>query len=229
MKAALKQFASDTRTPGSIEHNSWHCCGPEAAAIAAINEGDAMAGEFWFEFFVELMLPVYELLRMGDGTTCMSKFFNPFLKLPDRWDEICRQQAVATDAHDGQGWKDRIVLKRLVRVKKKGAHRLDYIWNPMMSAAFALDPELRSVNLLNINGGQILVDFRTIYERLLINHGNDSKAAIVAASEEADGGPVGRAGGQFHLFKTGKWRGASLLGYAKKMPPADLWDGIGMP
>lgn len=45
--------------------------------IAAIDEGDAMAGEFWFEreFFVELMLPVYELLPMGDGTTRQVQVF----------------------------------------------------------------------------------------------------------------------------------------------------------
>lgn len=235
VKAALKIFANDARMPNMIRDHLWY--GSEAEAgrevIAALNEGDAMAGGFWFEleFFVELMLPVYELLRMSDGKTRMSKFFNSFLKLPHRWDEICRQQAAASNAHEGQGWKDPAVLERLVDVKEKGAHRLEYVWNPMMSAAFALDPEFRSVDLHTINGGQILVDLHTIYERLLINHGTDSKAAIEASSEESDGGPVGRAGGQFHLFRTGKWKGASFLGYAKEMSPADWWEqyGIGMP
>lgn len=71
------------------------------------------------------------------------------------------------------------MLKRLVRVKGEGAHRLDYIWDPMMSAALALDPDFLSVNLLNPNGGQSLLGLHTIYNRLLRNHGNDSKAAIV--------------------------------------------------
>ncbi|CAM9977664.1 unnamed protein product, partial [Laminaria digitata] len=219
VKAALKLFASDPRAENCCR-SSWDDPDGKAGrdAIAAINEGDAMKGEFWFEleFFVDLMLPVYELICMGDGALpFMSKFFNGFLRLPERWDEICRQKTVASsNAQGGQGWNDPIVLERLVLVKEKGAHRLDYVWNPMMSAAFALDPEYRSVNVRDINGGQILADLHTIYERLL-----------------ADGGPVARAGGQFHLFKTGKWKGASLLGYAKQMSPADWWEqyGIGMP
>lgn len=226
MKAALKLFANDDRMRNRLEDYVWCSSDVEAGreVIAALNEGGDMAGEFWFEleFFVELMLPVYKLLRMSDGKTRMSKFFNNFLKLPDRWDEICRQQVAASNAHDGQGWKDPVVLERLVGVKEKGARRLEYVWNPMMFSAFALDPEFRSVDLHTINGGQIRVDLHTIYERLLINHGTDSKAAIEAASEEPDGGPVARAGGQFHLFRTGKWKGASLLGYAKKNVPCGL-------
>lgn len=243
MKAALKLFANDTRTAGYIDGAPLPGAGGRGGrdavqagrnAVDAINAGDAMEGEFWFEleFFVELMLPVYELLRMGDGASpCMSKFFHHFLKLPDRWDEICQQHALASKAPDGAGWKSPTVLERLVIVKEKGANRLRDIWNPVMSAAFALDPEYRSVDLHEINGGQILLDLHTVYERLLINHGGDSKAAIAAACEESDGGPAARAGGQFHLFRTGRWKGASLLGYAKRMSPADWWEqyGIGMP
>lgn len=236
VKAALKLFASDKRTVNYISRAT-HPVSPGQDgrdAVDAINAGDAIEGEFWFEleFFVALMLPVYELLRMGDGASpCMSKFFHSFLKLPERWDEICRQQALASNAPDGEGWHSSTVLERLTHVKEKGANRLRDIWNPMMSAAYALDPEYRSVDLHGINGGQILLDLHTIYERLLIDHGDDSKAAIAAAYEEVDGGPVARAGSQFHLFRTGRWKGATLLGYAKRMSPADWWEqyGIGMP
>lgn len=106
-------------------------------------------------------------------------------------------------------------------MKEKVEKRIDDISNPMVSAAFALDPEYRNVSLLTTKDGQILKDSNTLRKRLLTSYGNDSAAAISAAEDEPGSGPMGTAESQFARFKSGKWEGADLLGYAKSMPPAD--------
>lgn len=235
VKPALKNFAADTRTAEYIRTTQQATVRKAGRdAVAEINQGDAMVGDFWFEleFYVQTMTPIYELLRMGDGLLpCMSKFLNGFINIPKTWDQIVKDQQTDTCAQEGEGWKDTVISERLVLLKEKAAKRLDYIWNPMMSAAFALDPEYRKVDLLNIKDGQILTDLDTMYKRLLISHGNDSAAAISAAADEPEGGPVGKAGSQFARYRSGKWKGADLLGYASSMAPADWWEnyGIGMP
>lgn len=234
VKAALKNFACDPKTADYIRTAtvaSVRTAGREA--LAEISQGDALVDEFWFEaeFFVQTMTPLYQLLRMGDGVIpCMSKFLSGFIKIPQQWDHIVELQEMVTCAADGEGWKTACISGRIGAMKEQAAKRLDYIWNPMMSAAYALDPEYRHVNLLTIKDGQILRDLNIMFKRLLIDHGNDSAAAILAAEEEPEGGPVGKAGCQFATYKSGKWEGAELLGYAKSISPADWWEtyGIGM-
>lgn len=234
MKSALKNFACDPRTADYIRSQTQVSVRTAARkALSEINEGDALVDEFWFEvnFFVQTMTPLYELLRMGDGVLpCMSKFLNGFIKIPQQWDHVVELQEMVTCAAEVEGWKTACISGRLDAMKALAEKRLDYIWNPMMSAAYALDPEFRNVNLLAIKDGQILRDLNTMFKRLLISHGNDSAAAISAAEDEPEGGPVGKAGSQFARYKAGKWKGVELLGYAKSMSPADWWEtyGIGM-
>ena len=129
-----------------------------------------MQGEFWFElnFFVQLMTPLYQLLRMGDGVLpCMSKFINGFMKIPQRWDQVVELQQDVTKAVDGEGWKDPAVLVRLEDMKDKAASRLEYVWTPMMSAAWILDPEYRHVDVSkNPHMGRMMTDTTTMFKRL---------------------------------------------------------------
>lgn len=234
MKTALKNFAADLRVEDYIKTAAPTIRSAGSKALEEINHGGDKAGKFWFELnlFVQLLTPIYELLRMGDGVVpCMSKFLNGFIKLPDKFDKVWALQEMVANAIEGEGWKDPNVTPRLDLIKEKAAHHLHYVWPPMVSAAFGLDPEYRKVDLSKINGGQILLDINTMCERLLTDHGDDSEAAIEAAADEEGGGPVGRAGAQFAKFRTGKWEGGRLLSLAKGMSPADWWAtyGIGMP
>ncbi|CAM9448313.1 unnamed protein product [Ectocarpus sp. 4 AP-2014] len=228
----LKNFASDPRTGEYIRTATTKVREAGRAALKEINEGDALQGEFWFEvnFFVQMMTPLYELLRMGDGVLpCMSKFLNGFMKIPQRWDHVVELQQDVTKATEGEGWKDPDVLARVPDMKDKAESRLEYVWNPMMSAAWILDPEYRSMDLAkNPHGGRMLLDTTAMFKRLLIDHGTDSKAAIAAAAELPGGGPVGKAGAQLGLFRTGKWEGAELLSFAESMSPADWWQTYGL-
>lgn len=191
-----------------------------------------MQGEFWFElnFFVQLMTPLYQLLRMGDGVLpCMSKFINGFMKIPQRWDQVVELQQDVTKAVDGEGWKDPAVLVRLEDMKDKAASRLEYVWTPMMSAAWILDPEYRHVDVSkNPHMGRMMTDTTTMFKRLLVDHGNDAEAAVAAAADLPDGGPVGKAGAQLGLFRTGKWAGAELLSFSQAMSAADWWETYGL-
>eukprot|EP00904_Undaria_pinnatifida_P006004 jgi/Undpi1/2533/HiC_scaffold_13.g05912.m1 len=174
--------------------------------------------------------PLYKLLRMGDGALpCMSKFLNGFMKIPERWDQVVELRQDVSKAMEGEGWKDPDVLARLPNMKDNAESRLEFVWSPIMSAAWILDPEYRSRDLTkNPRGGRMLTDTTTMFKRLLIDHGDDSEAAIAAAAELPNGGPVGKAGAQLGLFRTGKWAGAELLSFAKSMSPADWWQTYGL-
>lgn len=232
VKIPLKNFANDPRTSDYIKSSAMSVRNAGRAVVAEINEGDSLKGEFWFElnFFVQLMTPLYVLLRMGDGALpCMSKFLNGFMKISESWDEVVGLQQIVTNALDGEGWKDPTVLERLGGMKEKAERRLEYVWCPMMSAAWILDPEYRTIDLTkNPRGGRMLTDTTTMFKRLLIDHGNDSEAAIAAAADLPDGGPVGKAGAQLSRFRTGKWEGRDLLTFASAMSPADWWSTYGM-
>ena len=167
---------------------------------------------------------------MGDGALpCMSKFLNGFMKIPERWDQIVELRQDVSKAMEGEGWKDPDVLARLPDMKDKAESRLEFVWSPIMSAAWILDPEYRSRDLTkNPRGGRMLTDTTTMFKRLLIDHGDDSEAAIAAAAELPNGRPVGKAGAQLGLFRTGKWAGAELLSFAKSMSPADWWQTYGL-
>ncbi|CAM9455957.1 unnamed protein product, partial [Ectocarpus sp. 4 AP-2014] len=81
VKTALKNFACDPRTADYIRNSSASMRVAGRPAVSEINEGDALEGEFWFELnrFVQLLTPIYELVRMGDGTMpCMSKLLHGF-------------------------------------------------------------------------------------------------------------------------------------------------------
>lgn len=98
----------------------------------------------------------------------------------------------------------------------------------MMSAAWILGPEYHKVDVTkNPRIGRMLTDTSTMFNRLLIDHGDDAEAAIAAAADLPDGGPVARAGAQLGRFRTGKWEGAELLTFASSMSPADWWETFG--
>lgn len=227
----LKNFASDPRTGEYIRTATTKVREAGRAAVKTINEGDSCEGEFWFEVnvFVQVMTPVYELLRMGDGVLpCMSKFLNGFMKIPERWDQVVELQQDVTKAMDGKGWKDPAVLARLNDMKDKAESRLEYVWCPMMSAAWILDLEFRNVDCTkNPRMGRMMTDTNTMFKRLLIDHGDDAEAAVAAAADLPGGGPVGKAGAQLGVFRTGKWAGAELLSFAPAMSPADWWNTYG--
>lgn len=179
VKVALKLFAAGERVAAYNRNANVDARTVGRAVVAELNKGDALEGEFWFElsFFVQLMTPVYELLLMADGTVpCMSKFFNGMLKMPEGWDEVCKDQATASNDMEGEGWKDESVLERLGEMKEKNVKRRKYVHSPMLSTAYALDPEYIGRNITEIDDGQILLDMHTMYERLLIDHGDDSPA-----------------------------------------------------
>ena len=115
------------------------------------------------------------------------------MKLPQKWDQVCKDEAVASNAMDGEGWKDEGVLARLTDMKGRCAARREYIHSPMLSLAFATDPAYHGVDMTAIDGGRVMVDLKIMFERLLVDHGTDAAAAIRAAREEEDGGPASRA------------------------------------
>lgn len=232
MKQHLKNFAADPRTGDYIKAATTKVRDSGIVAVREINEGDMFEGEFWFElnFFVQLMTPLYELLRMGDGVLpCMSKFLNGFMKIPERWGQVVELQQDVTKATDGEGWKDPAVLARLDDMKDKAESRLEYVWSPMMSAAYILDPEYREVDATkNPRIGRMMTDTTTMFKRLLIDHGDNAEPAIAAAADLPDGGPVAKAGAQLGLYRTGKWAGAEFLAFAQSMSPADWWETYGL-
>lgn len=89
----------------------------------------------------------------------MSKFLNGFMKIPERWQQVHELRGImATYAVNGEGCKDPSVMERLDFMKDKAERCFKYVCNPMVSAAFALDPEYHHVNIANIRGGEILRD-----------------------------------------------------------------------
>lgn len=230
VKGPLRLFAADERVATYIRSATVSIRTAGRAVLSELNEGDALEGEFWFElaFFVDMMWPVLDLLRTADGQLpCMSKFFNGMLKLPEKWDKVCKDKAEAANDIEGEGWKDESVLERRGEMKEMSEKRRKYVHSPMLSTAFALDPEYIDRDVAEIDDGQVLLDMHTMYERLLIDHGDDSKAAIQAAREEEDGGPVARAASQYSLYKTKKWKGSTFLPYARNMSAADWWATYG--
>lgn len=106
---------------------------------------------------------------------------------------MCKDEAAASNAMDREGWKDEGVLARLTDMKGRCAARRKHLHSPMLSLAFATDPEYHGVNKTAIEGGRVMVNLKTIFKRLLLDHGTDAAAAIRAASEDEDGRPAGMA------------------------------------
>ena len=228
----LQNFANDPALQKYLKNASPSIRAAGRKAISELNEKNDVQGKFWFEvrFFVKMMEVCYTLLRMADGTKpCMSKFFNGMLSMPAAWDAVIAAQVVETNAIEDEGFNDPEVRARLGPMKERLQDRRVYMHSPMLGAAFATDPEFRKVDLLSVDGGGVLNDFKTMCTRILIDFKDDEDPEVTIAESESlpDGGPVGRALAQLPRFKNKDWGGAAFLPSAKSMSVASWWQQYG--
>ena len=152
-----------------------------------------------------------------------------FANDPALQDAVIAAQVVETNAIEDEGFNDPEVRARLGPMKERLQDRRVYMHSPMLGAAFATDPEFRKVDLLSVDGGGVLNDFKTMCTRILIDFKDDEDPEVTITESESlpDGGPVGRALAQLPRFKNKDWGGAAFLPSAKSMSVASWWQQYG--
>lgn len=99
----------------------------------------------------------------------------------------------------------------------------------MYGAAFALHPEYHRLKVADIDDGQPLEDLDVMVKRLLIDYGSNSAAAIAAASNLGENGPVGKCMAQFARYKAGDFKGRVHSAAARHVTGAAWWQTLGRP
>lgn len=176
-------------------------------------------GGTWFEipFFLRVVEPLFELVRLADGAQLEAAHL--YYKLGNVLKDL------EGEFRTNPLWRD--VVDRLAPIQQRHAYRTACMQSPVYGAALAVHPEYWKVDVDEVNSGGPLRDLKTMAERLLVDHGSNTAAAIQASSQEHMGGVVGRCMIQFAMFKGGGFTGKIYLDAAKHLNAAAWWNTLG--
>lgn len=176
-------------------------------------------GGTWFEvpFFLRVVEPLFELVRLADGAQLEAAHL--YYRLGNALKDL------EGEFRTNPLWRD--VVDRLAPIQQRHGYRTACMQSPVYGAALAVHPEYWKMGVDEVNSGGPLRDLKTMAERLLVDHGANTAAAIQASSQEHMGGAVGRCMIQFAMFKSGDFTGKMYLDAAKHLNAAAWWNTLG--